>query len=108
MHRLLGTLLLQRLPKKRLPEPDSSQKMSGLLWPKWLPMTELFMGFVVPMPKGSVETTTPLETGVGPEGTLPERWLAVTSMPLAPRSAMPIPEKFLSNCAGSTPPATPG
>ena len=99
MHRLLGTLVLQRLPKKRLPEPDSSQKMSGLLWPKWLPMTELFLGFVVPPKNGSVETTTPPETGVGPEGTLPEIWLPVTSMPLAPRSAMPIPEKFLSNCA---------
>ena len=99
MHRRLGTLVLQRLPKKLLPEPDSSQKMSGLLRPKWLPMTELFLGFVVPRKNGSVETTTPPETGVGPEGTLPERWLAVTSMPLAPRSAMPIPEKFLSNCA---------
>src|ERR687893_607002 len=92
-------LVLQRLPIKRLPEPDSSQKMSGLLRPKWLPITELFMGLIVPPKNGSVETTTPPETAVGPEGTLPERWLAVTSMPLAPRSAMPIPEKFLSNCA---------
>ena len=99
MHRLLGTLVSQRLPKKLLPEPDLSQKMSGLLWPKWLPVTELFLGFVVPPKNGSVETTTPPETGVGPEGTLPERWLAVTSMSLAPRSAIPIPEKFLSNCA---------
>src|SRR5215208_5303463 len=66
--------------------------MSGLLWPKWLPITELFRGCADPSPNGLVETTTPPETGVGPEGTLPERWLAVTSMPLAPRSAMPIPE----------------
>ena len=55
-------------------------------------MTELFRGFADPSPNGLVETTTPPETGVGPEGMLPERWLAVTSMPLAPRSAMPIPE----------------
>src|SRR5918993_1981670 len=73
--------------------------MSGLLRPKWLPVTELFGGWADPSPNGLVETTPPPETGVGPEGTLPERWLAVTSMPLAPRSAMPIPEKFLSNCA---------
>src|SRR5919112_4031714 len=73
--------------------------MSGLLRPKWLPMTELLVGLIVPPKNGSVETTTPPETGVGPEGTLPERWLAVSSMSLAPRSAMPIPEKFLSNCA---------
>src|SRR5215218_1088660 len=66
--------------------------MSGLLRPKWLAMTELFRGCADPSPNGLVETTTPPETGVGPEGTLPERWLAVTSMPLAPRSAMPIPE----------------
>src|SRR5215213_3252131 len=92
-------LVSQRLPKKLLPEPDPSQKMSGLLGPKWLPMTELLVGFVVPPKNGSVETTTPPETAVGPEGTLPERWLPVSSMPLAPRSAMPIPEKFLSNCA---------
>src|ERR671916_87268 len=90
--------VLQRLPKKRLPEPDSSQKMSGLLRPKWLPITELFMGLIVPLKNGSVETTTPPEIRVGPEGTLPERWLVVTSMPLVPRSAMPIPETFLSNC----------
>src|SRR5918993_3874367 len=73
--------------------------MSGLLRPKWLPTTELFRGFADPPKYGFVETTTPPETAVGPEGTLPERLLAVTSMPLAPRSAMPIPEKFLSNCA---------
>src|ERR671916_3171560 len=73
--------------------------MSGLLDPKWLPTTELLVGLIVSPKNGSVETTTPPETGVGPEGTLPERWLAVTSMPLAPRSAMPIPEKFLSNFA---------
>src|SRR5918998_4382594 len=91
--------MLQRLPTKRLPEPDLSQKMSGLLRPKWLPITELFMGFGDLLSYGSVETTTPPEIRVGPEGTLPERWLAVTSMPLAPRSAMPIPETFLSNCA---------
>src|SRR5829696_3338159 len=97
----MGTLLLQRLPKKPLPEPDSSQKMSGLLWPKWLPITELFMGFGCSFLKyGSVETTTPPEIRVGPEGTLPERWLPVSSMPLAaPRSAMPTPETFLSNFA---------
>src|SRR5215218_2092627 len=70
--------------------------MSGLLRPKWLPITELFLGFAVTPKYGSVETTTPPEIRVGPEETLPERWLAVTSMPLAPRSAMPIPEKFLS------------
>src|SRR5918997_837010 len=92
-------LLLQRLPTKRLPEPDSSQKMSGLLRPKWLPVTELFLGLIVPPKNGSVETTTPPETAVGPEGTLPERWLATTSMPLAPRSAIPIPEKLMPNCA---------
>src|ERR687890_2400767 len=73
--------------------------MSGLLWPRRLPVTELFRGFTDPPKNGLVETMTPPETGVGPEGTLPERWLAVTSMPLSPRSAMPIPEKFLSNCA---------
>src|ERR671916_1168622 len=73
--------------------------MSGLLDPKWLPTTELLVGLIVSPKNGSVETTTPPETGVGPEGTLPERWLAATSMSLAPRSAMPIPEKFLSNCA---------
>src|SRR5918999_36651 len=74
--------------------------MSGLLRPKWLPITELFMGFGDPLLYGSVETTTPPEIRVGPEGTLPERWLPVSSMPLAaPRSAMPIPEKFLSNFA---------
>ena len=39
---------------------------------------------------------------MGPEGTLPERWLPVTSMPLAPRSAMPIPEKFTVELRGST------
>src|SRR5829696_4458210 len=66
--------------------------MSGLLRPNVLPVTELFRGFADPPPNGLVETTTPPETGVGPEGMLPERWLAVTSMPLAPRSAMPIPE----------------
>src|SRR5215216_5562173 len=92
-------LVLQLLARKRLPVPDLSKKMSGLLRPKWLATIELFLGFVVPPPNGSVETTTPPETAVGPEGTLAERWLAVTSMPLAPRSAMPIPEKFLSNFA---------
>src|SRR5829696_3908153 len=66
--------------------------MSGLLWPTWLPITELSRGCADPSPNGLVETTTPPETGVGPEGTLPERWLPVTSMQLAPRSAMPIPE----------------
>src|ERR687889_1376372 len=92
--------MLQRLPTKRLAEPDLSQKMSGLLWPKWLPVTELFMGFGDLLAYGSLETTTPPEIRVGPEGTLPERWLPLTSMPLAaPRSAMPIPEKFLSNFA---------
>src|SRR5215218_5189502 len=73
--------------------------MSGLLRPNVLPVTELFRGFADPPKYGFVETTTPPETRVGPEGMLPERWLAVTSMPLAPRSAMPIPEKFLSDCA---------
>src|SRR5215207_6838052 len=73
--------------------------MSGLLRPKWLPITELFMGFGSPLRYGFTATTTPPEIRVGPEGTLPERWLPVTSMSLAPRSAMPIPEKFLSNCA---------
>src|SRR5918998_2653168 len=94
-------LVLQRLPTKRLPEPDLSQKMSGLLRPKWLPVTELFMGFGDPLLYGSVETTTPPEIRVGPEGTLPERWLAVSSMPVAPRSAIPIPEKLMlmPNCA---------
>src|SRR5215203_4079104 len=70
--------------------------MSGLLRPKWLPITELLVGFVVP-PSGSTPTTTPPETrlgaeALGPEGTLPERWLAVTSMPLAPKRPIPIPE----------------
>src|SRR5215212_7821702 len=73
--------------------------MSGLLWPKWLPVTELLVGFGSPLRYGFTATTTPPEIRVGPEGTLPERWLAVTSMSLAPRSAIPIPEKFLSNCA---------
>src|ERR671920_2294755 len=99
LHRLVGTLVSQRLPTKRLPEPDLSQKMSGLLRPKWLPITELFMGFGSPLRYGFTATTTPPETGVGPEGTLPERWLPVSSMSLAPRSAIPIPEKFLPNCA---------
>jgi hypothetical protein len=75
LHRLLGTLVSQRLPKKLLPEPDLSQKMSGLLRPKWLPITELLVGFDPMLSYGSVETTTPPETGVGPEGTLTERWL---------------------------------
>src|SRR5919112_685395 len=67
--------------------------MSGLLRPKWLPITELLVGFGALLSTyGLSATTTPPETGVGPEGMLPERWLAVTSMPLAPRSAMPIPE----------------
>src|ERR687890_957795 len=66
--------------------------MSGLLGPNALPTTELFLGFVVSPKKGPVDTTTPPETRVGPEGTLRERWLPVTSMPLAPRSAIPIPE----------------
>src|SRR5919107_5124756 len=66
--------------------------MSGLLRPNVLPVTELFRGFADPSPNGLVETTTPPETGVGPEGMLPERWLPLTSMPLAPRSAMPSPE----------------
>jgi hypothetical protein len=61
LHRLLGTLVLQRLPKKLLPEPESSQKMSGLLGPKWLPVTKLFRGFADPPKNGSVETTTPPE-----------------------------------------------
>src|SRR5215208_8384192 len=87
------------MPKTRLPERDLSQKMSGLLRPKWLAITELFVGFGAPLTYGSTATTTPPEIRVGPEGMLPERWLAVTSMPLAPRSAMPIPEKSLSNCA---------
>src|SRR5215218_1750071 len=73
--------------------------MSGLLRPKWLVMIELFLGFAVAPKYGLTATTTPPETAVGPEGTLPERWLPVTSISLAPRSAMPIPEKFLSNCA---------
>src|ERR671912_1393339 len=71
--------------------------MSGLLRPKWLPVTVLFLGLIVSLENGSVATTTPPETGVGPEGTLPERWLPVTSMSLAPRSAIPIPENFLPN-----------
>src|SRR5215213_1627966 len=58
-------------------------------------MTELLLGFGAPSPYGSTATTTPPEIRVGPEGTLPEMWLAFTSMPLAPRSAIPIPEKFL-------------
>src|SRR5215203_6383330 len=73
--------------------------MSGLLRPKWLAMTELFLGFAVTPKYGSVETATPPEIAVGPEGTLPERWLAVTSISLAPRSAIPIPEKLMPNCA---------
>src|SRR5215218_6276189 len=73
--------------------------MSGLLRPKWLPITELFLGFAVTPKYGLVETTTPPEIRVGPEGTLPERWLAVTSMPLAPRSAMPIPENASLPCS---------
>src|ERR671910_787683 len=74
--------------------------MSGLLRPKWLPITELLVGFGPLLSSyGFVETTTPPETGVGPEGTLPERWLPLTSMPFVLKSAMPIPEKFLSNFA---------
>src|SRR5215203_1475580 len=74
--------------------------MSGLLWPKWLPVTELLVGFgPLPSSYGLSATTTPPETGVGPEGMLPERWLPVTSMSFVLKSAMPIPEKFLSNCA---------
>src|SRR5215213_6978214 len=68
--------------------------MSGLLRPKWLPITELFRSFADPPKNGSVETTTPPEKAVGPEGTLPERWLAVTSMSVVPKSPMPIPETF--------------
>src|SRR5215208_6369521 len=73
--------------------------MSGLLRPKWLPMTELLVGFVVPPKSGSTPTTTPPETAVGPEGTLLERWLAVTSMPLAPKSPIPIPENASLPCS---------
>src|SRR5215204_7815054 len=74
--------------------------MSGLLRPKWLAMTALLVGFGPLLSSyGFVETTTPPETGVGPEGTLPERWLALTSMSFVLKSAMPIPEKFLSNFA---------
>src|SRR5215218_9140091 len=74
--------------------------MSGLLRPKWLAMTALLVGFGPLLSSyGFVETTTPPETGVGPEGTLPERWLPLTSMSFVLKSAMPIPEKFLSNCA---------
>src|ERR671913_858551 len=73
--------------------------MSGLLRPKWLPVTELLVGFCAVSSYGLVETTTPPETGVGPEGMLPERWLPVTSMSFVLKSAMPIPEKSLSNCA---------
>src|SRR5829696_1664895 len=79
--------------------------MSGLLRPKWLPMTELLVGFGPLLSSyGFVETTTPPETGVGPEGMLPERWLPerwlpVTSISFVLKSAMPIPEKSLSNFA---------
>src|ERR671920_697201 len=73
--------------------------MSGLLRPKWLPITELLVGFCAVSSYGLVETTTPPETGVGPEGMLPERWLPVSSMPLAPRSAMPIPENASLPCS---------
>src|SRR5687768_13453262 len=93
-------LVSQLLGRKTLPEPVPSQKMSGLLRPKSLPMTVLLVGLIVPPKNGSVETTTPPETALGPEGMLPERWLAVTSMSLAPRSAIPIPEKFLPNSYG--------
>src|SRR5829696_6668646 len=69
--------------------------MSGLLRPNVLPVTELLVGFGDLLAYGSLETTTPPEIRVGPEGTLP-----VSSIPLAaPRSAMPTPETFLSNCA---------
>src|SRR5215204_6215780 len=74
--------------------------MSGLLRPNVLPVTELLVGFGDLLAYGSLETTTPPEIRVGPEGTLPERWLPVSSIPLAaPRSAMPTPETFLSNFA---------
>src|SRR4029453_4826423 len=75
--------------------------MSGLLRPKGLPITELLVGFgpLLVSSYGLSATTTPPETGVGPEGMLPERWLALTSMSFVLKSAMPIPEKFLSNCA---------
>jgi hypothetical protein len=69
-------LVLQLLAMKRLPVPDLSQKMSGLLRPKLLATTELFVGFVVPPKSGSTATTIPPETAVRPEGMLPERWLA--------------------------------
>src|SRR3712207_2907686 len=85
-------LVLQLLARKRLPVPDSSKKMSGLLRPKLLATTELSLGFVVPPKSGSTPTTTPPETAVGPEGTLPERWLPLTSIPLAPKRPIPIPE----------------
>src|SRR5918993_3125675 len=85
-------LVLQLLARKRLPVPDLSKKMSGLLRPKSLATIELFLGFVVAPPIGSVETTTPPETAVGPEGTLPERWLPLTSIPFAPKSPIPIPD----------------
>src|SRR5215211_8097165 len=92
-------LVLQLLARKRLPVPDLSKKMSGLLRPKSLATIELSLGFVVPPKSGSTATTTPPETGVGPEGTLPERWLALTSISLAPKSPIPIPEKLMPNCA---------
>src|SRR5215208_6080396 len=91
-------LILQLLARKRLPVPDLSKKMSGLLRPKLLATIELFLGFVVPPKSGSTPTTTPPETAVGPEGTWPERRLALTSMPLAPKSPIPIPEYADSPC----------
>lgn len=81
--------MLQLLLAKRLPGPDPSQKMSGLLRPKSLATTELLLGAVPPNPR---TTTTPPEKSVGPVGTLPEMWLPVTSTPRAPKSEMPTPE----------------
>ena len=98
MHRVLGTLVSQRLPKKLLPEPDSSQKMSGLLGPKWLPITELFMGFGCSF-EVRVRRDYDRDRG-GARGDVAREVVArKLHATRRARSAMPIPEAFLSNFA---------
>src|SRR5215213_5475680 len=84
LHKRPGLLVLQSLGLKRLPEPLLSQKMSGLFR-----RTVLLVGGV---PLKPLVTTTPPERPVGPDGMLWTMLLPSISMPLAPSSAIPIPE----------------
>src|ERR687889_1643627 len=89
LHKRPGLLVLQSLGSKRLPEPLLSQRMSGLFRRIVLPVMVLLVGGV---PLKPLVTTTPPEKPVGPDGTLWTMWLLLISIPLAPSSAIPIPE----------------